>query len=122
MAYDEVLDQVTCPECKASFEMTTQITFGYCRGHRLRPGDEILWCDPRGRRAPLLDLDENLGGELLVPGAGDEACPSCRAVLPNAHVLEKRRYIGTSSLNCGTCPGLAELPSMRSDTFLEKRC
>ncbi|WP_437724359.1 protein phosphatase 2C domain-containing protein [Sorangium sp. So ce861] len=109
MAYDEVLDQVTCPECNASFEMTTQIKFGYCRGHRLRPGDEILWCDARGRRAPLLDLDENLGGELLVPGAGDEACPSCRAVLPNAHVLVRDNVVVRIVLSAASLERAAQL-------------
>lgn len=87
MAYDEVIDQVACPSCNESFDLRAQIQFGYCRGHLLRRGDEIVWCDPPGRVAPLVDCERNSGGEILVPGASDESCPRCGTALPSAHVL-----------------------------------
>jgi len=86
MAYDEVVANVACPTCSAHFEIASQIKYGNCCGRRLEPGDEITWCDPRGRVAPLADQDRNWGGDVLVPGAAQDTCPHCQARLPDTAV------------------------------------
>src|SRR6478735_84159 len=86
MAYDEVTGNVACPTCGARFEITSQIKYGNCYGRHLGPGDEITWCDARGRAAPLTDQDRNWGGDVLVPGAAEDTCPHCRARLPDTAV------------------------------------
>jgi serine/threonine protein phosphatase PrpC len=102
MAYDEVIDNVACPACGAPFEIASQIKYGNCSGRRLKAGDEISWCDPRGRAAPLSDQDRNWGGNVLVPGAAQDSCPHCQQRLPETAVnLRDNVVVGVVFANIG---------------------
>ncbi|MGC4086396.1 MAG: hypothetical protein QM756_00585 [Polyangiaceae bacterium] len=102
MAYDEVIDDVACPVCGAHFEIAAQIKYGNCSGRRLKAGDEINWCDPRGRAAPLSDQNRNWGGHVLVPGGAQDSCPHCQAPLPDTAVdLRDNVVLGVVFANVG---------------------
>jgi serine/threonine protein phosphatase PrpC len=85
--FDSVYDIFTCPHCHASFELEAQIHYGFCYDHQLRPGDEIIWLDPRGREHPQSDQGKNVGGQILVQAFSDTECPQCGKPLPETAVM-----------------------------------
>ncbi|MDI3285786.1 protein phosphatase 2C domain-containing protein [Polyangium sp. 15x6] len=75
--FDTVIADAICPRCGQLQPWRIQYKYGYCRSHEYTPGDAIGWFDPPGRRAPLIDAGENVGGLVAVAGAPESGCRRC---------------------------------------------
>ncbi|TKC99039.1 hypothetical protein E8A74_39465 [Polyangium fumosum] len=84
--FDIVVADARCPRCGHLQPYRIQYKYGYCRLHEYAPGDAIGWFDPPGRRAPRIDMGENVGGLVAVSGTPETACRFCGVELDDATV------------------------------------
>ncbi|MRG98400.1 protein phosphatase 2C domain-containing protein [Polyangium spumosum] len=76
--FDIVVAEAECPRCGDLQPWRIQYKYGYCRLHEYTLGDAICWFDPPGRRAPLIDMGENVAGLVAVSGTPEAACRHCK--------------------------------------------